>query len=157
MTLAALQSRLQALVAAEPLLAGRPVFIEDKQNLVSVIGAALAETSLCVAIAPASGAASEAAAPQRVSSGTLPRRAASGEVLEIAIYRGLIDAPEVPSTVVVLDALRSRLHGALIDASNPRGGRFAYVRHDLRDQGDGVYVRVLQVAATVTIAPPTDT
>lgn len=156
MTLSDLQIRLQALVAAEPLLAGRPVFIEDKQNLVSVIEAALAETSLCVAIAPVSGGATESTAPQRVASGALPRRAAIGELVEIAIYRGLIDAADVPSSVVVLDALRARLHGALLDAANPGAGRFTFVRHDLRDLGDGVYVRILQVSGTITISPPAD-
>lgn len=153
MTLPALQLRLQALVAAEPLLSGRPVFIEDKQNLVSVIEAVLAETSLCVAIAPVSGGVSASAATQSATAAALPRRAASSELVEIAIYRGLIDAADVPSSVEVLDALRCRLHGALLDAANPQAGRFAYVRHDLRDLGDGTYVRILQVSGTLTVQP----
>ncbi|MBS0632015.1 MAG: hypothetical protein JSS11_08890 [Verrucomicrobia bacterium] len=152
MTLADLQNRLRDLVAAEPLLAGRPVLIEDKQNLISAIETALAETSLCVVIAPVSGQAKVSTQPQ--ASSVLPRRAAVGEILEISLFRGLIDAADVPSTVAVLDALRARLHGAPLTADQSYRGTFAFVSHNLRDQEDGTYVRVLTFAATVTISPP---
>lgn len=154
MTLAALQLRLQALVAAEPLLTSRLVLIEDRQNLISAIETTLAETSLCVVIAPVSGSAKESTQPQHMASSTLPRRTAVVEMFEISLFRGLIDAADVPSTVAVLDALIARLHGAALTADESYRGWFTFVGHNLRDQGDGSYVRVLTVGATRTISPP---
>ena len=144
MTLAALQARLQALVGAEPLLTGRPVLIEDKQNLVSQVDAALATVAMCAVIAPVSG---------EVKPGPTPRRAATAEVIEIAVHRSHIDAESVSSTVAVLDALRARIHGALVQADNPSAGTFSYLGHELREIGDGAYVRILLIGATVPLGP----
>lgn len=142
MTLADLQTRLQELVAAEPLLANRPVLVEDKNNLVAQVEQALAEQSLCVVIAPAAG---------DVKEGALAGRAAWVESLEIAIHRGLLDTDGTPSTVAVFDALRLRLHGADISATRSIRGIFACRRHELRENGDGTYVRVLTVSATIPV------
>ena len=137
-----LQSRLQVLVQAEPLLVGRPVLVEDKGNLVSELETALAEQSLAVVIAPVSG---------DVQAGALPRRAAWVESFEVVIHRGLVDGADVPSTVAVLDALRDRLNGAPIDATKAIGPVFATTRHELRENGDGTYARVLTVTTKTSV------
>lgn len=136
MTLADLKSRLAALVQASPLLAGRPVLIEEKGNLVSQVEAALQTQSLCVVIALASG---------QAKAGALRGRAAWDETFEVVVHRGLLDAADVPASDAVLDDLRSRLHGAPLDPSDRHAGAFACSRHDLRDGGDGTYARVLAV------------
>lgn len=134
--LSALKLRLQTLVAAAPLLAGRPVLVEDKGNLVAQVEAALQTQSLAVVIALASGQAKD---------GAPRRRALWTETFEIVIHRGLLDADDVPATDDVLDQLRALLHGAPLDPANPAAGAFACTRHDLRDGGDGTYARVLHV------------
>ena len=136
MTLTALQSRLQALVAAAPLLTGRPVLIEDKGNLVSDLETALATVALAVVVAPESGQAKD---------GNPRGRAAWEETLEVAIHRGLMADEAAPSTVAVLDELRQLLHGAPIVADQSVRGTFRCLRHELRENGDGTYCRVLRV------------
>ncbi len=133
-----LQTRLRDLVAAEPLLAGRPVLIEDKGNLTFELEAALQTQSLAVIVAPVSG---------QAKSGQTSIKAHSEEAFEVVIHRGLLDGEDVPSTVEVLDALIARLHGALLDAAAPKPGRrFAYAGHQLRENGDGSYARVLALS-----------
>lgn len=137
MTLTALQSRLRALVAACPLLEGRPVLIEDKGNLVSDLETALATTALAVVVAPASGTAKEP--PAR-------GRNVWSETLEVVVHRGPLADETAPTTVAVLDELRSAIHGALVDPTRAVLSVFACTRHDLRENGDGTYARALTVA-----------
>lgn len=137
-----LQNRLKALVQEEPLLAGRPVLVEDKNNLVSVVETALDTQSLAVVIASASGNAKD---------GPLPRRSAWTESFDVVIHRGLVDAANVPSTAAVLDALRDRLNGAQVNPEAPSKNAFRCTRHELRENGDGTYARALTVAVDVTI------
>ncbi len=137
MSLVALQSRLKVLVAAEPLLDGRPVLIEEKGNLVNDVETALAETALAVVIAPARGQAAAEQAKTAIN---------SDETFEVVIHRGALADAESPSTVAVLDALRLRLHGALVAADAPTSGRrFRYLGHELRELGDGAYARALNL------------
>lgn len=143
MTLTALQSRLQTIVAAASLLAGRPVLVEDKGNLVSELETSLETQSLAVVIALASGS---------VKSGSLPRRAAWDETFEVVIHRGALDGVDVPSTIAVLDELRGLLHGAHVVANDPQSAKFACTRHDLREGGDSTYARVLNVGIENTIS-----
>jgi hypothetical protein len=143
MTLAALKARLQDLVSASPLLAGRPVLLEDKGNLVSELETVLQTQSLAVVIALASG---------QVKDGALRRRALWVETFEVVIHRGPLDGADVPATDTVLEDLRARLHGAPLDPAGPGEGAFACVRHDLRDGGDGTYARVLTVAIESSIS-----
>ncbi len=137
-----LQNRLKALVQEEPLLAGRPILVEDKGNLVSDVETALETQSLAVVIAAASGEAKD---------GSLQKRTAWRESLEIVIHRGLIDGADVPSTAAVLDALRGRLNGAKVDPLKPVGESFTVTRHELRENGDATYARVLTVVTTITV------
>lgn len=144
MSLSALQSRLQSLVQAAPLLAGRPVLVEDKGNLVNEVEIALQTQALAVVVASASG---------EVHDGALPRRTAWRELLEIAVHRGILDADDVPSTIAVVDELRGLIHGAHLDPANATSQRFACTRHELREAGDGTYVRVLTIAILDPISP----
>lgn len=143
MLLSALQSRLKTLVEVAPLLAARPVLVEDKGNLVNELEVTLQTQSLAVVIAVASGA---------VNSGPPRRRALWTESFEVVVHRGLLDAGDVPSTIAVLDELRGLLHGALIVADKPADGNFSCTRHDLREGGDGTYARVLTVTAENPVA-----
>ncbi len=136
MKLTDLQTRLQALVAAAPLLEGRPVLIEDKGNLVSDLETALGTSALAVVVAPASGQAKD---------GNPRGRSAWDETLEVVIHRGPLTDPASPGTVEILDQLRELLHGAPIVADLSVRGTFRCVRHDLRENGDGTYARVLVV------------
>ncbi len=141
-----LQSRLQTIVQSSTLLASRPVLIEDKGNLVNEVEVALQTQALAVVVAPASG---------DVKEGALPRRAAWHELFEVAVHRGVLDGDEVPSTVAVIDELRGLIHGAHVNPANGSSQRFACTRHELRENGDGTYVRVLTVAVMDPIAAPT--
>jgi hypothetical protein len=136
MELTALQTRLRDLVAACPLLAGRPVLIEEKGNLVSELETALSTQSLAVVIAPASG---------QVQDGAPPSRAGWEESFDVVIHRGLLDDASTPTTVAVLDQLRAALHGAPLDAGRTLRGAFAARRHELRENGDGSYARALTI------------
>lgn len=139
MTLSGLQTRLKVLVDAEPLLAGKKVLIEDKNNLTSQLETALATLALCVVIAPKSGTAN---ATQAKGVGA----ANSDEQFEIVIHRSLIESNATASTVEVLDALVPRLHGAQIDAAaNAASARFRFLGHELRELGDGSYARVISI------------
>ena len=146
MSLSLLQSRLQSLVQGAPLLAGRPVLIEDKGNLVNEVEIALQTQALAVVVAPVSG---------EVHDGPLPRRAAWRELLEISVHRGVLDAPGTPSTLAVVDQLRGLLHGAHVDPANPASPRFACSRHELREAGDGTYVRLLTLTVLDPFSAPT--
>lgn len=135
MSLAALQERLRDLVAAEPLLADRPILLEDKGNLVYEVEDALATQALAVVISPAKGAA------RPTQSAT---QAHSEEHIDVIVYRGPLAEAEAPSTVALRDALLPRLHGAFVAPAGPGvGRRFSYVGHELRDLGDGAYARAL--------------
>ncbi len=137
MSLTVLQTRLKTLVLAEPLLANRPVLIEDKGNLVYDVEAALATTALAIVISPTRGQ----AAPDQPK-GSIN----SEEAFDVVIHRGALADTDSPSTVAVLDALRVRLHGALVSESGPGSGRrFRYLGHDLRELGDGAYARALGI------------
>jgi hypothetical protein len=141
MDLPALQNRLRDLVAEEPLLAGRPVLIEDHHNLVAIVEATLATQSLCAVISPVSGSAQDAQPRRQIH---------SAETFEIVIHRGVVDAPDTPSTVAVLAALRARVHGALLTPAHPAPAAapcWRYVSHQLRELGDGAYARALVVEA----------
>lgn len=136
-----LQYRIREIVLSEPLLEGRPVLVEDKNNLVAELEAALQTQSLAVVIAAASG---------DLKDTSLQKRGAWTERIEIAIHRGLLDAEDVPSTCAVLDALRERIHGAPL-VTGKMQGFFRTPRHELREGGDGTYVRVLTVEATISV------
>ena len=145
MLLTVLQSRLREIVAAEPLLTDRPVLIEDKNNLVSTVETALATNSLAVVISPVSGAAGESQPKTAVN---------STETFEVVIHRSPLDTPDTPSTVEVLQALRTRIHGATIDGTHqapPAAPRWRYVSWQLRELGDGSYARVLICSATAHV------
>ena len=137
MTLADLQSRLKAIVATSTLLAGRPVLLEDKGNLVAEVETALQTQSLAVVVALAYGQAKD---------GSLRQRAVWTETFEVVIHRGLLDGVDVPASLAVLDDLRRLIQGAPINPDDVRDGVFLCIRHDLRDGGDGTYARVLSVA-----------
>lgn len=142
--LTTLQSRLREIVAAEPLLTGRPVLIEDKNNLVAIVEAALAVNSLAVVVSPVSGTASDSQPRASIN---------SVETFEVVIHRSPIDAPDTPSTVEVLQALRKRIQGAPVNPAHPAAPAsvaFRYVSHQLRELGDGNYARALIVAANDT-------
>lgn len=143
MTLSDLQSRLRTLVAASPLLVGRPVLVEDQGNLVSELEVALSTQSLAVTIASSSGI---------MQSGSMRGRGAWDETFEIVIHRGMLDAADVPSTLAVLEDLRARLHGAPADPQARLTAAFACARHDLREGGDGTYARVLNVTTENTLS-----
>jgi len=141
MDLIALQHRLRDIVAEEPLLAGRSVLIEDKNNLVTAVETTLASQSLCAVVAPISGSAKDGQPKAAIN---------STETFEVVIHRSPIDTPDTPSTVAVLEALRKRVHGALITANHPAPAaapRWRYVSWQLRELGDGAYARVLVCAA----------
>lgn len=139
MSLVSLQSRLKSIVLEEPLLAGVPVLIEEKGNLSSDLENALAATAVVVVIAPSRG---QAKAEQAVSSLN------SDESLEVDIHRGPLSDANAPSSVALLDALRVRIHGQFVNPAVPVGRRFRYLTHDLREFGDGTFVRVLMIGVT---------
>lgn len=113
------------------------MLIEEKGNLVSDLEVALDGAALAVVVSPESGQAKD----------NNPRgRAAWDERLEVVIHRGPLADAGAPSTVVVLDQLRELLHGAPIVADQSVRGSFRCVRHELRENGDGTYARVLLVA-----------
>lgn len=137
MTLTALQSRLRDLAAGRPLLSGRPVLVEEKGNLVSDLEIALQTQALAVVVAPVSGA----------NADNPPRgRGTWNESLEVVVHRGPLTDPDAPSTVAVIDDLREALHGAGVTDDGSVRGLFRTVRHDLRENGDGTYARVLVIA-----------
>jgi hypothetical protein len=136
MSLAAIQSRLKALVEAEPLLEDRPVLIEEKGNLISILESVLETQSLAIVIAPARG---------EVKPNALRGRAGWADAIEVIIHRGILDGDDVPSTVAVLDALRARLHGAPVDEDKPALTAFACTAHELRELEGDAYARVLTV------------
>jgi hypothetical protein len=148
MNLSSLQSRLAILVQTAETLAGRPVIIEDKGNLVSELETALSTQSLAVVVAPAGG---------ETKAGSLRGRSAWDTTLEVVIHRGQLDTDPIPSTVAVLDELVPLIHGAPIDPNNPALGEFACRRHELREGGDGSYCRVLTVLVTHPWSQPSST
>lgn len=139
MALAAILTRAKSLVEAIPLLAGVPVLVEDKNNLVKMVEETLATQSLALVVGSASGSAT-AGQSRTVSQ--------ADEVIEIVIHRGLLDADTVPSTVQVYDALRPALHGKTILAGGQPGTpAFKFLGQELRELGDGTYARVVRFGA----------
>jgi hypothetical protein len=135
-------------VQTSALLANRPVLSEDKGNLVNEVEVALQTQALAVVVAPVAG---------EVKEGALPRRAAWRELLEVAVHRGVLDGADTPSTIAVIDELRGLVHGAHVDPASETSQRFACVRHELRETGDGTYVRVLTIAVIDPIVSITST
>jgi hypothetical protein len=136
----ALQLRLQAIVAAAPILAGRPVLTEDKGNLVNEVETALETQSIAVVVASANGN----SVPNQAR-----KTALFEEDIEVIIHRGALDDPSGLTTAAVLDALIPLIHGKPISATaTPTVQCFRAKRHELRENGDGTYVRVLTVGVT---------
>jgi len=142
MKLAAVQTRLETLAQGSPLLKDRPVLVEDKGNLVNELETALETQSLAVVVALSGGQARD---------GSTRTRTASDEKFELVIHRGQLDGVDVPSTLDVLEDLIERIHGTEVIADKPAAGFFQYVRHDLRDTGDGAYARVVEFTITRVI------
>jgi len=140
-----LQNRLHDLIAAIPALAGYRVLVEDKGNLASEVENALAEQSLAIVVMPSSG---------QAKTGQLRGRALSTEEFEIVIHRGLTDDPAGLTTVAVVDMLVPTIHGASTDPSVTQAALFAFKRHDLRENTDGSFARVLIVGVDFTWSPP---
>jgi len=139
-----LQTRLQTLIASSPILFGYPVLVEDKGNLASEVENALQEQSLAIVVMPSSG---QAKSPQ------LRGRALSEEEFEIVIHRGLIDAPAGLTTVAIMDTLVPLIHGAPTDPDAQKSSLFVFKRHDLRENTDGSFARVLIVGTDFTWSP----
>ena len=142
-----LQTRLQTIIAAAPLLAGRPVLVEDKGNLTIEVENALATQALAIVVAASSG---------QAKAGQLRGRPGSDEEFEVVIHRGLLDDAAGLTTIAVLDTLCPLLCSSLCDPNNPAAGLFAFKRHDLRENSDGSFCRVLVVTCPHTweIPPP---
>jgi hypothetical protein len=139
-----LQNRLRDLIAAAPLLAGYPVLVEDKGNLASEVENALAIQSMAIVVMPSSG---QAKTPQ------LRGRALSEEEFEIVIHRGLLDDPNGLTTVAIMDTIVPLIQGAATDPDAARSSLFSFKRHDLRENTDGSFARVLIVVTEFTWAP----
>ncbi len=135
-----LQSRLRDLVTACPLLAGRQVLVEDKNNLTNVVEAALIDNSLAVVVAWTSG---------ELKEGSLRGRDAWLESFEVVIHRSLFEDETTPSTVAVRDSLRRLIRGQLVDPALPHGPAFKCSRHETREAGDGNYCRIITVTALI--------
>lgn len=147
MTLSAIQSRIQSLISALPLLAGKPVLVEDKGNLAADVEQALAAMALCIVVAPSAG---------QAKSNQLRGRAASDEDFEIVIHRGMGDDPNSVTTVAVLQAIVPLLHGAPVDPDAPGSTSFAFKRHEMRENADGTFARVIIFSLAHTWpSPPT--
>lgn len=131
--LSALQTRLRDLIAAIPDLAGVPVLTEDKGNLATEVENALATQALALVVAPCAGVA---------KANQARGRAASDEEFEVVIHRGLFEGASAPTTVAVLDALVPAIHGAPSAADRPAAD-FVFKRHDLRENADGTFARVV--------------
>ncbi len=141
--LSALQNRLRDLIKAVPSLAGVPVIVEDKGNIAADVEAALATLSLCIVVAPSSG---------QAKSGQLRGRAASDEDFEIVIHRGLAEG--TLTTVAVLEILVPLIDSAACDPAARVGNAFAFKRHELRENSDGSFARVLTVSCPHTWQTP---
>jgi hypothetical protein len=140
-----LQNRLHDLIAAAPLLAGYPVLVEDKGNLANEVENALTTQSLAIVVCSSSG---------QAKAGQLRGRALSSEEFEIVIHRGLLDDPNGLTTVAVINTLVPLIHGAPADPACPAASLFAFKRHDLRENPDGSFARVLIVGVDFTWSPP---
>lgn len=129
-----LQNRLKDLIAAAPILGGYPVLTEDKGNLASEVENALQTQSLAIVVAPSSG---QARASQ------LRGRALSDEEFEVVVHRGLLDDPKGLTTVLIVDTLVPLIQGAPADPDMTRSALFAFKRHELRENPDGSFARVI--------------
>jgi hypothetical protein len=142
--LQALQNHLCDLIASAPLLAGYPVLVEDKGNLASEVENALQAQSLAIVVMPSSG---------QAKGQQLRGRALSEEEFEIIIHRGLLDDPNGLTTVAVIDTIVPLIQGAAADPGATRSSLFTFKRHELRENTDGSFARVLIVSADFTWSP----
>jgi hypothetical protein len=143
-----LQTRLQTLIASAPILAGYPVLVEDKGNLASEVENVLATQSMAIVVMPSSG---------QAKGQQLRGRALSEEEFEIVIHRGLLDDPNGLTTVAIVDTLVPLIQGAAADPDAQKSSLFVFKRHDLRENTDGSFARVLIVSTDFTWSPALST
>jgi hypothetical protein len=142
--LQAIQNRLRDLIASAPVLAGYPVLVEDKGNLASEVENALQTQSLAIVVMPSSG---------QSKGQQLRGRALSEEEFEVVVHRGLLDDPQGLTTVAVIDTIVPLIHGAPTDPTIQKSSLFTFKRHELRENTDGSFCRVLIVATDFTWSP----